>query len=104
MRYRWKPSQRVTRDFGMLVAALLLAFTFTATARAQSLCFRYEDENGRVLSISPTGNIVDFPFLPGTRQVFASPVQEGFSIVYDNDQVAWSFGTEAGNVMPVGCT
>jgi hypothetical protein len=103
MRYTLKPPRNATRVLGVIAAALFLALTLAAEARAQAICARYEDGNGRVLSLSFTGNIVEFPFLPGPQQAFSPSLQEGFTIVYDNDQVAWSFGADSGNLVPTGC-
>jgi len=97
-----KHSRGTTRVLGVFAAALFLALTLTSEARAQAIGARYEDENGRVLSLSFMGNIVEFPFLSGPQQVFSPALQEGFTIVYDNNQVAWSFGADAGNLVPTG--
>jgi hypothetical protein len=102
MRYSLRQPRSITRHSCVAAAALLLALALASRARAQGICLRYEDQNGRVLSLSTLGNIVEYPTLSGPQQVFASFLQEGFTIVYDNDQVAWSFGGDAGNLIPMG--
>jgi len=104
MDYWLKQTRGATRVLGVFAAVLFLALTLAPQARAQAIVARYEDENGRVLSLSSLGNIVEFPFQSGPQQVFLPSLQEGFTVVYDNDQVAWSFGADSGNLVPIGVT
>jgi hypothetical protein len=101
MHYLTKRTQVVACTWSVMVAALLLTLIPAQSARAQAIAMRFSDQDGRVLSISTMGTIVDFPFLPGIQQALSPSIQEGYSIVTDNDQVSWSFGSDTNNLRPM---